>query len=104
MAYLDPVVGHEQRGNRPVAIVSANWFNDVTGGTLVLTVPITTTYKPYLTRVPIPMLEANLTRESWAMCEQARTLSVERFKKKRGELPRETLETIRTLLTRILTD
>lgn len=104
MAYLDPVVGHEQRENRPDLIVSANWFNDATGGSLVLTVPITTTYKPYLTRVPIHPPEANLPRESWAMCEQPRTLSFERFQRKRGDVAAQTLDAIRTMLIRILRD
>lgn len=104
IAYLDPAVGHEQRGNRPVVVVSANWFNDTTGGTLVMAVPITTTRKPYLTRIPIHVPEANLTRESWAMCEQARTLSSERFKRKRGDVSDETLIAIRTVIARMLRD
>jgi mRNA interferase ChpB len=37
---LDPVEGHEQRGRRPVLVVSASAFNRVTGLPVVL--PITT--------------------------------------------------------------
>lgn len=36
---LDPVAGHEQRGNRPVIIVSTKPFNDTTDTPIVL--PIT---------------------------------------------------------------
>ncbi len=37
---LDPAAGHEQRGTRPVVIVSTAPFNDLTGTPVVL--PITT--------------------------------------------------------------
>lgn len=104
IAYLDPVVGNEQRGNRPVVIVSANWFNDATGGNLIVAVPITSARKQYATHVPIHPPEANLERDSWAMCEQIRTLSPTRFKRKRGELSMETLHAIRKTISELLTD
>ncbi|MCY3858984.1 MAG: type II toxin-antitoxin system PemK/MazF family toxin [Gammaproteobacteria bacterium] len=37
---LDPIVGHEQQGDRPVIIVSPKPFNDATGTPIVL--PVTT--------------------------------------------------------------
>lgn len=37
---LDPTSGHEQRGTRPVLVVSATMFNQLTGTPIVL--PITT--------------------------------------------------------------
>ena len=40
MVSLDPSAGHEQRGTRPVLIVSPAAFNEVTGTPVVL--PITT--------------------------------------------------------------
>ena len=104
IAYLDPVVGNEQHGNRPVVIVSANWFNDATGGNLVLAVPITSARKTYATHVPIQVPQANLDRDSWAMCEQIRTLSAARFKRKRGEVSTETLQAIRETINALLTE
>jgi mRNA interferase MazF len=103
-AYLDPTRGHEQGGNRPVAVVSADWFNTATGSKLVLVVPLTTTDKPYPTHVFVRAREANLSVDSWAMCEQIRAVSVERFMKLRGSLADETLATLRTVITRILHD
>lgn len=102
IAYLDPVVGNEQRGNRPVVVVSANWFNNATGGNLLITVPITSARKKYQTHVPIQSPEANLDRDSWAMCEQIRTLSPARFKRKRGEVSTETLQAIRETINALL--
>lgn len=104
IAYLDPVVGNEQRGNRPVVVVSANWFNDATGGNLVVAVPVTSARKKYETHVPIVAPEANMDKDSWAMCEQIRTLSPARFKRKRGEVGGATLEVIRGILNAMLTD
>lgn len=104
IAYLDPAIGNEQRGNRPVVIVSANWFNDATGGNLALAVPITSARKKYATHVPIQSSEANLDRESWAMCEQIRTLSPTRFKRKRGSISEETLQAIRKTINALLTE
>jgi mRNA interferase MazF len=103
-AYLDPILGHEQGGNRPVVVVSANWFNNATGSKLVVVVPLTTTDKPYPTHVLITASEAQLSVDSWAMCEQIRAVSFERFKKLRGTLSEQTLSTLRTMATRILHD
>jgi mRNA interferase MazF len=103
-AYLDPTLGHAQGGNRPVVVVSANWFNNATGSKLVVVVPLTITHKPYPTHVLITASEAQLSVDSWAMCEQIRAVSFERFKKLRGTLSEQTLSTLRTMATRILHD
>jgi mRNA interferase MazF len=104
IAYLDPVVGNEQRGNRPVVVVSANWFNTATGGNLVIAVPITSARKKYETHIFIQPPEAHLDKDSWAMCEQIRTLSPVRLKRKRGEVGSETLQAIRETINALLTE
>ncbi|HEV2072172.1 MAG TPA: type II toxin-antitoxin system PemK/MazF family toxin [Thermomicrobiales bacterium] len=103
-AFLDPILGHEQGGNRPVIVVSAEWFNDSTGSKLVIVVPLTRTNKSYPTHVHIDRDQANLRSDSWAMCEQVRALSFERFKKKRGRVAEETLAMLRMIVTQILTE
>lgn len=100
--YLDPTRGHEQGGNRPAVVVSADWFNLSTENKLVLIVPITTTDKPYPTHILVEAESANLRYESWAMCEQIRAVSYERFKKNRGRLSEETLALIRRTISRIM--
>lgn len=102
-AYLDPVRGHEQGGNRPIVVVSANWFNIATSSKLIVAVPLTSTDKPYFTHIHVSR-EAGLRVDSWAMCEQIRAVSFERFKKKHGDVPAETLEAIRAVVVRILHD
>lgn len=104
IAYLDPVIGNEQRGNRPVVVVSADWFNEATGGNLVVVVPITSAQKAYLTHISLQPPEADLDKDSWAMCEQIRTLSPARFKRKRGRVSNETLEHIRQTINALLTE
>lgn len=64
--YLDPILGHEQGGNRPVVVVSANSFNSATGSRLVIVVPLTTTKKPYTTHILVEANKANLRADSWA--------------------------------------
>lgn len=84
-------------------VVSANWFNTATASKLVVAVPLTSTDKPYLTHVLVTN-EAGLRVDSWAMCEQIRAVSFERFKRKLGKVPDETLNEIRTVVARILRD
>ena len=74
MAELDPVVGSEQGGTRPVAIIQNDMGN--LHSPTVIAVPLTgSTGKPALpTHVHIPRGEGGLWRESIVLCEQVRTL------------------------------
>jgi len=91
LAGLDPVIGSEQGGTRPVVIIQ----NDI--GNLhaptVIAVPLTgSTQKPPLpTHVRIDRGEAGLRRTSTALCEQVRTLEKMRLIRYLGTLNPETL-------------
>ena len=91
LAALDPVIGSEQGGTRPVVIIQ----NDV--GNLhaptVIAVPLTgSTRKPPLpTHVPIEEGEGGLWRASIALCEQVRTLEKTRLIRYLGTLETDTL-------------
>lgn len=91
LAGLDPVIGSEQGGTRPVVIIQ----NDI--GNLhaptIIAVPLTgSTQKPPLpTHVQIEEGEAGLWRASTALCEQVRTLEKTRLIRYLGTLKSETL-------------
>jgi mRNA interferase MazF len=85
-ARLDPTEGSEQAGIRPVVIVSNNSIN--TRAAFAVVVPCTTyrgkriSPSQYLLKAG----EANLTRDTVALCEQVRLLSKTRFERHWGEL------------------
>lgn len=75
---LDPTIGHEQAKNRPCLVVSANSYNQGESG-LVVVVPITSRKRELFWMVPIGKQETMLEKESYIMCDQIRTVSLQRF-------------------------
>ena len=72
---LDPTAGHEQQGTRPVLIVSATAFNELTGTPVVL--PITTGGSFARRRGFAVSLEGAGTRTKGAIrCDQPRALDL----------------------------
>ena len=98
MAVLDPVVGSEQGGRRPVVIMQNNAGNR--HSTTVIAVPVTASAKPALpTHAAIPRGEGGLWLPSIALCEQVRTLEKSRLKYFIGALnPQRLRELERALL------
>lgn len=94
MAGLDPVIGSEQGGRRPVVIVQNDKGN--LHAPTVIAVPVTSsTGKPPLpTHVVLPVGEGGLTRLSTVLCEQVRTLEKTRLGKKIGALGEEALRQV----------
>lgn len=78
LADLNPSRGHEQTGERPVLIVSANPFNQSPAG-LVIAVPLTTRERGIPTHVEVRPPDGGLRDVSFAMCEQLRTLAADRL-------------------------
>ena len=79
-ADLNPVIGSEQGGLRPVLILSHNVFNERSG--TVIAVAITS--QPQRAGYPLTMeLEGTkLPKKSWVKISQIRTLSTKRIGKK----------------------
>jgi mRNA interferase MazF len=75
-ADLSPTRGREQRGLRPVLVVSPGRFNR---GALVIGVPFTRTDRRTPLHVPVEPPEGGLRETSYAMCEQVRALARERL-------------------------
>ena len=85
MANLDPVIGSEPGGFRPVIIIQNDLGN--LHATTVIAVPLTASPKRALpTHVSIPAGEGGLRRASTALCEQVRTLEKSRLGRHIGTL------------------
>ena len=86
---LDPVIGREQAKTRPALVLSADEFNTRSG--LVSILPITGTHRPWMTRVAVIPPEGGLEEPSSIICEQVRTVSIQRLSKRMGTVSPQTL-------------
>ncbi|HUT69932.1 MAG TPA: type II toxin-antitoxin system PemK/MazF family toxin [Desulfatiglandales bacterium] len=91
-ADLNPVIGSEQGGLRPVLILSQNVFNERSG--TVIAVAITS--QPQRAGYPLTLELAGtkLPKQSWVKISQIRTLSVKRVGKKLAKTSDEELALI----------
>lgn len=90
---FDPVVGHEQGGFRPGLVLSNDQFNETLHG-LCLVAPVTGTDRGVPSQIPIEAPAGGLTKRSVIMCEQVRSVSVLRCRRRRGVLSPETVELV----------
>jgi len=86
---LDPAVGHEQGGVRPVLVVSNNRFSRSPAG-LVTIVPVTSTDRGLIAHVRVDPPEGGLVKTSFIMTDQLRTISRLRLRKRLGVISRAT--------------
>lgn len=80
---LDPQIGHEQGGRRPALVISNDYYNRMPNG-LYIIVPITGKDRGLRVQLSIDPPEGGLTKPSIIMCDQARSQSVLRFRRRRG--------------------
>jgi mRNA interferase MazF len=78
LADLEPTRGHEQSGQRPVLIVSADPINQGPAD-IVVAVPFTTRSRGVPSHVEVRPPHGGLRELSHAMCEQVRSLATERL-------------------------
>ena len=79
-ADLNPVIGSEQGGFRPVLILSHNVFNDRSG--TVIAVAITSQPQRAGFPLTLELSDTKLPKRSWAKISQVRTLSTKRIRDK----------------------
>lgn len=87
-AALDPTKGFEQRGTRPVVIVSRDAINQ--NSSVVVVVPVTgkeNCARVYPSQIEIRAGEGGLRKDSVALGEQIRAISKARLAKQLGHLP-----------------
>jgi len=79
-ADLNPTIGHEQAGKRPVLVLSHEVFNKRSGTVIVVAI----TSQPQRAGFPLTLelQESNLTKHFWVKISQIRTLSIKRLRKK----------------------
>ena len=89
-ANLNPVVGHERAGRRPVIVLSTDVFNEHSGTVIALAL----TSQPQRVGFPLVLeLESvNVGKPAWVKISQIRTLSTRRLGKKLGHVSPEELQ------------
>ncbi|MBK1656581.1 type II toxin-antitoxin system PemK/MazF family toxin [Allochromatium vinosum] len=83
-ADLNPTIGREQSGERPVLILSQDIFNERSG--TVIAMALTSQEQRAGFPLTYEILASKLPRRSWVKISQIRTLSTERIGKKIGRL------------------
>ena len=91
-AELNPVVGHEQAGQRPVVVLSHDVFNDRSGTVIAAAVSSQEPRAGY--PLTLEITTSKLPKRSWVRISQVRTLSVERLGRKLGRIAPEELDRI----------
>jgi len=101
IADLNPVRGSEQRGQRPVAIISGNAMNDNLGISIIC--PLSTKIKNFAGCVVLsPDRENGLDKESEIITFQVRTLAQTRMLRKIGQITDSQLDAVKRGLNEIL--
>jgi mRNA interferase MazF len=89
-AHLTPRSGSEQRGRRPVIVVSHDGFNQIRGWRSVIIVPLSTSLSQQQrgpTAVTLPKGAAGLRKDGIALCHQVTTLDRTKLSRRIGALP-----------------
>jgi len=85
-ANLDPIVGHEQAGRRPVLIIQNDTGNLFSPTTIVAALTTALPPKPYPTEVRIFAKTAGLEQNSSIRLDQIRTIDKRRLERYVGQL------------------
>ena len=100
-ADLDPTVGHEQAGRRPVLVLSVDAFNQSPAG-LVVALPITSRLRGIPWHVPVSPPEGGLTLPSTILCEALRSVSRSRLERRMGVASAATVQAVQERLRILL--
>lgn len=94
---LDPQVGREQAGYRPALVISNDYFNQVENG-LHIIAPITSRDRGIRQHVKIIGPEGGIMGTAVVMCDQAKSQSVLRFRRRRGRVSVELLKLVQQMV------
>lgn len=98
---FDPTVGREQAGARAALIVSVDLFNEGPAE-LVVAIPVTRMRRGVRWHVRIARPEGGLVAESFIQCENVRSISKARLKRRRGRVSEATIQEIEDRLRILL--
>ena len=101
-ADLNPTIGNEQAGFRPILIISNTIFNQRSGTVIALAI----TSRPQKAGFPLTyeIVNTELPKQSWVKISQIRTLSTLRIKDKIGEIKPQELNQIIDGLNEIISE
>ncbi len=100
-ANLNPTIGSEQSGMRPLLIVSGNLLNTYLN--VVICCPLTTKIKNYKGNLILqPNFDNNLNETSEVLTFHVRSVSKERLVKKIGNISKLEMEQVKKCLDEIL--
>src|SRR3989344_1047971 len=86
LANLEPVIGSEQGGIRPVLIIQNNIYNKYSPVTIVSAITSKIFSKEYPTNVFLKKKDSKLDRDSTVLLNQLRTIDKERIAKQISSL------------------
>ena len=89
-ANMEPTMGHEQSGQRPVVVLSADVFNERSG--TVIAMALTSQEQRAGFPLTHELRSTKLKKRAWVKISQVRTLSVRRLGSKIGRVPPEELD------------
>jgi mRNA interferase MazF len=91
-ADLNPTIGREQSGHRPVLILSHDVFNENSGTVIAMAI----TSQPQSAGYPLTLelIKTKMKKESWVKISQIRTLSVERIGDKLGVISQDEIDQV----------
>jgi mRNA interferase MazF len=92
LADLNPVIGSEQGGLRPVLILSHNVFNEKSGTVIAVAITSLSQWAGY--PLTMELVNTELPKKSWVKISQIRTLSTKRIGKKIAKASNEELALI----------
>lgn len=97
-ADLDPVIGSEQGGKRPVLIIQNDLGNRFSPTVIILPLTSQTGKHPLRTHVPLVPPLGGVTKPSIILCEQVRTVEKSRLLRFLGKLTKEKMALVEQAL------
>ena len=101
LADLDPTIGREHAGKRPVLVLSEDTFNRGPAD-LVVVLPMTTREKRIPSHVPLRSPEGGVRVDSFVICEAVRSISKQRLASRWGVVSPSTLRVVEDTLRILL--
>jgi len=97
LAQLDPTIGHEQGGRRPVVVISSGGLHALPIN-MVVVVPLTGNDRGLVTQPRVSGPDSGLSRASFARPEDLRSIDVSRLQRRLGEVGDAELAEIRKVV------
>jgi mRNA interferase MazF len=102
LADLDPIVGHEQGGRRPVLVLSGPSYNELRDERLIIAT-ITSRQRNLPFHIAVGA-DSGMRVPSWVQAESVRAISVQRIIRQLGRARSQTLAAVRGQVINFLRD